>query len=584
MGCFFPSWTLSKPDRSRAWVDCDFCKVLHALLPNYLPGTIRNLRSLDPQHSDSATQERFAKFDAVMDQSGSHKVSIEYNRVSIRISIFPSDSNTSPSGSGALSAATGKSKLRLTEEAPDPSLHFMPVAQNPELAKKWLSDCRSTHAHCPSGVIPGGFEATKRGSFPTRLIDLSRWKEKLVRICDTRDSPVSFTALSHRWMSGPRPDWVTQKSNLEKRLTWFSSAPLPRSIKDALQATAELGLQYTWIDSICIVQDDMVDWEREATQMASIYAHAEATIFADCAADDSKGFLGQRKGATPYCPVALRVEREGGSDAENVNLPTIVRYAYDALDKPLQVSHGDGESDAYLHHGHASVSVREDINESHLSDRGWILQERLLSRRSLHFGCSQMYWECPSSTVSEAGESIEKWWLQESIVRARQALASSSTSLEEARHGWKDIVSTYSRMKLTHPSDRLPAIAGIAKAFSTFLDDSYYLGGAWSKTFHLDLIWQVDHPLHATLDGCGALVLSRSDKLPSWSWASVNTAVTCKLRTPLGARRRLHPRLFIQMLPSQSSPRVDKVRKQYLQDNPPGITSKERHKNFQLPT
>ncbi|KAK0623898.1 hypothetical protein B0T14DRAFT_565215 [Immersiella caudata] len=137
--------------------------------------------------------------------------------------------------------------------------------------------------------------------------------------------------------------------------------------------------------------------------MASIYAHVEVTIFADCAADDDKGFLGQRKGATPFYPVALRVEREGGSDSKNTNLPTIARYAYDVLDKPLRVSRGDGESDAYLHDQHAMVSIREDVNESHLSDRGWILQERLLSRRSLHFGCSQMYWEFPSTTVSEAG-------------------------------------------------------------------------------------------------------------------------------------------------------------------------------------
>ncbi|KAK4444757.1 ankyrin repeat-containing protein [Podospora aff. communis PSN243] len=506
MASFFPSSTLSTPDRSRAWVDCDLCKIFHALLPNYLPGTVKNLLSLDSPRSNAPPEDGFAKFNAIIDECGSHKVSIEYNRVPIRVIIFP--------GSGARSAATGMSELKLTEYPPDPSLHFMPVAQNPQLAKQWLSDCRSNHKDCSNGAIPGGFEATRSGSFPTRLIDVSRWKEKMVRICDTRNTPVPFTALSHRWMSGPRPNWVTQKSNLEKRLAWFSSAPLPRSIKDALQATADLGIQYTWIDSICIVQDDTDDWEREAEQMASIYAHAE------------------RKGATPFYPVALRVEREGGSDAENASLPTIVRYAYDVLDKPLQVSHGDGESDAYLHHQHAMVSVREDVNESHLSDRGWILQERLLSRRSLHFGSSQMYWECPSTTVSEAGETIEKWWLQESIVSGRQALAGSSTSLDDARHGWKDIVSTYSRLKLTHPSDRLPAIAGIAKAFSTFLDDTHYLSGAWSKTFHEDLIWQVDHPMHANLDGRDALVISRSDKLPSWSWASVNAAVTCKLKTP----------------------------------------------------
>lgn len=31
---------------------------------------------------------------------------------------------------------------------------------------------------------------------------------------------------------------------------------------------------------------------------------------------------------------------------------------------------------------------------SPLSGRGWLLQERLLASRTLHFGCEQLFWEC----------------------------------------------------------------------------------------------------------------------------------------------------------------------------------------------
>jgi hypothetical protein len=55
------------------------------------------------------------------------------------------------------------------------------------------------------------------------------------------------------------PFSVAQKSDLQKTLTWFSSALLPRFIKDALQAHSRACLQYMWIDSICMVHDDVVD-------------------------------------------------------------------------------------------------------------------------------------------------------------------------------------------------------------------------------------------------------------------------------------------------------------------------------------
>ncbi|KAH7231107.1 heterokaryon incompatibility protein-domain-containing protein, partial [Fusarium tricinctum] len=371
----------------------------------------------------------------------------------------------------------------------------MSVTRDRALGQRWLSNCRANHPQCSSSPLHRVFEGLEGGNFPTRLIDVSRWAEKLVRICDSRNDSALFTALSHRWLKGQMPEWVTKKANRHTRLAWFSSAGLPKSIQDALQATAELGLRYTWIDSLCIVQDDMADWGREAAQMASIYAQAEVTIFADCASDDSKGFLGERK-----------------------NHPTIIRYAYDVPHTPSKED--DNASDQYLHTNHVDVSFHKDVTESHLSNRGWILQERLLSRRSLHFGRSQMYWECPSVIVSEEGHDIDGRRHQEWVIHAREALMGSSESREIGRRCWKDIVSAYSRMKLTKPSDRLPAIAGIAKVFSTYLGDKYFCG-TWSDTFYQDLVWQVDNPLSAAC-GYGAHVASRSGVAPSWSWASVN--------------------------------------------------------------
>lgn len=523
MGSFFPSSTKFPSDRARAWIDCDFCKILHVLLPNYIPGSVKRLRDINAERDWTSKTDGFSALNEALNQSGTVNISLEYNKTPVRLDVFPPVTEESRTLSDPDTTSAD------SNPASEKTLQFRPVEMDHMLGKRWLYHCRANHDRCSSDAPLRGFEANAGGTFPTRLIDVTRWEEKLIRICHSRDNPAPYTALSHRWITGPMPAWVAKKDNVQTRMSWFSSARLPKSIRDALQVTAELGIQYTWIDSICIVQDDIADWEREAAQMASIYTHAEVVIFADCASDDTKGFLGGRKCWTPYYPVAVEVVREYANDEEH--LPTIVRYAYDVLEKPPRDE--NTKSGSYMYNDGVVVSFREDMDQSHLNDRGWILQERLMSRRSLHFGRSQMYWECPSTVVSESGDNISGIWHQDHqkwVIDARKALIGSSGSPKIAQGSWKDIVSTYSRMKLTKASDRLPAIESIAKAFSSYLDDKYFCG-TWSHTFHEDLIWQVDDPLSAAC-GSGGHVTLRVGELPSWSWASVNAPITFKLKTP----------------------------------------------------
>jgi hypothetical protein len=45
----------------------------------------------------------------------------------------------------------------------------------------------------------------------------------------------------------------------------------------------------------------------------------------------------------------------------------------------------------------AEKSFKEAVDEDGLlNTRGWVLQERALSRRTIHFTGSQMFWECGS--------------------------------------------------------------------------------------------------------------------------------------------------------------------------------------------
>ena len=58
---------------------------------------------------------------------------------------------------------------------------------------------------------------------------------------------------------------------------------------------------------------------------------------------------------------------------------------------------------------------------------------------------------------------------------------------------WTAIVKDYTRSNLTYDSDKLVAIAGLAKATLRVMDVSNdsYLAGLWRKDLAVDLLWRV---------------------------------------------------------------------------------------------
>jgi hypothetical protein len=66
---------------------------------------------------------------------------------------------------------------------------------------------------------------------------------------------------------------------------------LSQTFKDAITLTRRLGHKYIWIDSLCIIQEDENDWQRESAKMASIYESSILTIAATRASDGTKGIF-----------------------------------------------------------------------------------------------------------------------------------------------------------------------------------------------------------------------------------------------------------------------------------------------------
>jgi hypothetical protein len=96
------------------------------------------------------------------------------------------------------------------------------------------------------------------------------------------------------------------------------------------------------------------------------------------------------------------------------------------------------------------------------------------------------------------------------------AVSSRDNEADSLYIRWSQLVRTYSETALTKPSDRLPALSGMAKVFPMRLKDEY-LAGLWKRDLGHGLIWTAQ-----TLDSYRRTETYRA---PSWSWASVEGGV-----------------------------------------------------------
>ncbi|KAF4427738.1 hypothetical protein CGGC5_v004982 [Colletotrichum fructicola Nara gc5] len=155
-----------------------------------------------------------------------------------------------------------------------------------------LAICAGSHKLCSS------ISASKTSYTPTRLVHVGSFEHD-VFLVETGDQGkaygdyCNYVALSHCW--GQHQPAKTTKATLgryKSRLIW---ADLPKTFQDAITVTRALGIDFIWVDSLCIIQDDPDDWAKEASQMASIYRKAYITIAATSAAGGEEGFLYDRR-------------------------------------------------------------------------------------------------------------------------------------------------------------------------------------------------------------------------------------------------------------------------------------------------
>ncbi|KAG4428191.1 hypothetical protein IFR05_016327 [Cadophora sp. M221] len=374
-----------------------------------------------------------------------------------------------------------------------------------EKIKGWLAACEQ-HPSCT--VTISEFTA-----LPTRVLLIDNNKVSLV---ETAGRSGRYATLSHCW--GTSQPITTTRDTLDKRYADIGWSSLPHLFQDTIALTRELGIQYLWIDSLCIIQDDNVDWTRESAQMASIYRHAHLNIAATAAAG-SGGSLFSKRWTTPlkyaHYPESLP---KRPVESYLVPMPTgnatvRARYTLNFAHKHVKMYH------------HSKEEAESDVPlQGPLLTRSWAFQERILSPRTVHFHASEMIWECNDSFSCECGALdgedsgihggslvVGKRWMYEMLTEPSDPGDSGYSRLDR----WLDGVELYSRLGITKCTDRLPALAGLAASFANRVQ-SPYLAGLWHCDLPRSLCWRVV----IGEGGLGKPCLLYS--APSWYWASVD--------------------------------------------------------------
>jgi hypothetical protein len=85
---------------------------------------------------------------------------------------------------------------------------------------------------------------------------------------------------------------------------------LSQTFLDAIDIARELGVNYLWIDSLCIIQDDSEDWETEASSMSAVYGGSLINIAASGASNGSIGCFFKREN-TWRCQIEVVMNDKG---------------------------------------------------------------------------------------------------------------------------------------------------------------------------------------------------------------------------------------------------------------------------------
>lgn len=226
---------------------------------------------------------------------------------------------------------------------------------------RWLDMC-STHEICKQWQ-----RATNAGSnqLPKRLIEITSDNNtprlRLVLTDEVPSLEITYATLSHCW--GFHPFTSLSSRNMDHFRANIAWKDFTLTFQEAIITVARLGMQYIWIDALCIIQDSHEDWSIEAKKMATVYSNSSLNITADASMSGDEELFRER-------------------DPDTIS--------------PSLVQHGDSRIMCYRDF------LQWDVAGSCLNQRAWVVQERFLAPRNIRFGQHEVHFECFVMAATES--------------------------------------------------------------------------------------------------------------------------------------------------------------------------------------
>jgi hypothetical protein len=346
-----------------------------------------------------------------------------------------------------------------------------------------LEFCRNNHDGCPQLCAK---------PLPTRVLRLSGKTPHLsVSLHESSlDEVGEYTALSYCW-GGPQELCLTIDNLQSFKETLLAIDELPQTLADAALVTHAMGLQYIWVDALCIIQDSPADKECEIERMCAIYQNSVVTIAASTSDSVKNGFLNRNtlyNSNSASCTIQLPVRNDHGEEAWT-----------DVTFSSTRTQHTD---------------------EYPINKRGWTFQEAFMPHRLLVFGDIEPFLRCRSDDTVVLSRSAMSYDV--SRIEPRRVLYDGifyKASLTEENEGtyfrqlWQYIVEQYSQRTFSFEEDRPLAIRGIIQYLSSVYEGQCY-HGIWTTCSIGCLLWKRHQR--------SAEKTVRQPQVPTWSWLSLS--------------------------------------------------------------
>ena len=176
----------------------------------------------------------------------------------------------------------------------------------------------------------------------------------------------------------------------------------------------------------------------------------------------------------------------------------------------------------------------ERLNEALLNRRTWVLQERVVFPRVLHFAQDQLFWEChehdgcesfphrlPPALSATAHTRFKGIDPAVEGARLREFVWQPLYSSLNGYHTWIRLVTVYMRSEITREKDEFIAISGLANYTRSLLQDTC-LGGVWLRLLPTRLLWMVNDCKQANGEASHRPATYRA---PTWSWVSIKADI-----------------------------------------------------------